>query len=224
MRVFQARFFILSVLLLASCGTSTKQDPELTQGGGKKQSPAPSGPCQGNYSPISLFVPGALPITDTENLPAGTYQNRGVEYFAREDRDNNLSQQVHYQEIFFDQSGILQPVCSTVINNTDSSEYGFPVMSLLTISAAGVKSRVDTTYLIQSYRGRYQSSRMASGAPVASGLASFLAKFTNARLYQTGMYAYEIHGELREFTPKGSVLKLVLQRIAFTPAPPPVTN
>jgi hypothetical protein len=92
------------------------------------------------------------------------------------------------------------------------------VLQSLVIGPAG-KSRFDATYLIQGQRGRFTASKVNGAQPEATGLSGLLAKFTQARLYQTGTTTYELHGEIRELLPSGIVSRWVLQRIALATNP-----
>jgi hypothetical protein len=205
--------FLLVCFFLAACGNSPKLDPLAD--GGKKQKP--SGPCEADYNPISLFLPGSQPLADPENLPAGTYVNNGMEFYAFDDQRPLGVQQVHFQEIFFGDSGAIRSVCHTVIDPQGSAEYECPALRTLTITKVGAKSRQDAIYQIQNTRGKFVAGIVVNPVLAPTGLSALMAKFTSARLYKTGLTSYELHGELSTTTLTGVVSKWVLQRIQFLP-------
>lgn len=209
---------IVTILLatLSACGNSEKQPLKLSsdedKGGGA------AGSCRSlSYNPIAIFLD--LAPVDPNSLPAGTYRSDRLEVFARDDQGGGKVQQVHFGERIMEGGGTLpSPVCQYMVDPNISVEYSFPILGELTITAAGLNNRVDATYYLRGIRNRFSSSRMGQGSDTM-GLASLLAKFSQARLYLVATNLYEIRGELRQFTVKGTIYKTVAQRISFTPAP-----
>ncbi|MGZ3693685.1 MAG: hypothetical protein ACXWQO_05765 [Bdellovibrionota bacterium] len=211
------RFFCISLLafLVAGCGNSPKQ--ALSKTGGHDSAPTNPKPCEGSYNPISLFIPGAMPVTELENLPAGTYTGNGMEFYANDDQGDAGSQQVHFQEVMMEGAIMMRPVCHTVIDPASSAEYDFPALNVLTVSDKGVKSREDIVYQILNNRNHFTTGKAIVPGLVASGMTSLMAKFTQARLYRIGPTLYELHGEVQTHTVNGLISKWVQQRILFTP-------